>query len=70
MNQLRAMAERMHDIERGYIPTSETGKTAEWWTVSGYRSILQDALSRIEKHERRAIKIYGERAVRFYELAK
>ncbi len=70
MNQLRALAEKMQDIERCYIPTSETRKTAEWWTVSGYRSILQDALARIEKHERRAKRVYGGNAPRFDEVVK
>ncbi len=62
-NQLQELYNNLRWLELSFLPTSETQKTAEWWTVAGYRSILQSAYEQMRAHESRAAKVYGQRAI-------
>jgi hypothetical protein len=42
--------------------SQKPGSTALWWTISGYSDILKGCASQIQKHHRRAIRIYGDNA--------
>lgn len=44
-------------------------KSPDWWCVSGYAEVLTAAIKRIDAHERRAVKVYGDRAVTFTDAA-
>lgn len=43
-------------------------QTAAWWCVSGYEDVLSRAIQDIERHQRRAVKVYKDRAIKFDDL--
>ncbi len=69
MDELQKLHDDLLALEKSYCPTSEKRKVPEWWTVAGYRMVIEEALKRISDHEARAIRAYGERAPRFEMLA-
>lgn len=57
----------LKDLEERF---AQEKKTPEWWTVSGYRQILDRALDSIHRHEKRAKRVYGNRAASFEDCSK
>lgn len=44
---------------------AESKKTGSWWCVSGYADVIARAIVDIKRHEKRAIKCYGDKAMKF-----
>lgn len=59
---VRAFAEK---LKIHAADLARENKSPDWWCVAGYADILTAALKRIDAHERRAVKVYGTRAVTF-----
>lgn len=64
---LQEIRGRLKDLEERF---AHEKLTPEWWTVSGYRQILDRALDSLHRHEARAKRVYGKRAKSFEDSCK
>lgn len=67
MSMLDDLEDRLRLVEE---EAARGKRTPEWWTVSGYRLAITEVRERIRKHERRAVRIYGDQAPLFKEVAE
>ena len=62
LHELKQERERLIERAAQYIKGQQV---AAWWCVSGYIDILTRTIDDIERHQRRAEKVYQDRAVKF-----
>lgn len=53
--ELRALADQLRPEVARLAREKHSG---QWWTLSGYLEILEDALNRMDRHGKRALRAY------------